>query len=82
MTEDTQKSIKDSANNLIKKHRNMIAKYSSDYANLDKLSKKCAIVSVNQILSVISTDWGIMYGSAVRKVIKSKQRQEDVQGAM
>jgi len=72
MTEETQKSINATTRNLVKKHRNMIAKYSNDYANMDELAVKHALVSANQIISICSTDWGISYWSRVRKQIKSK----------
>lgn len=69
---DTQTSIKATARNLIKKHRNMIAKYSSDYATMDNLALRNSIVTVNEILNVATSDWGTYYWGQVKRQIKSK----------
>lgn len=72
MSEDTQKSIEKTADNLIKKHRRMIDTYAPIKWPAHELSIKHAIVSVNQILSIVSTNWGISYWHGVKKQIKSK----------
>jgi len=76
---ETEKSIKATANNLISKHGRMIIQHSAYHhyddngINTNELAIKHAIVSVNQILSVVSTNWGTMYWGGVLKQIKKKK---------
>lgn len=70
----TQDSIKATATNLIKKHKNMIVRHGG--FGIDELAMRHAIVSVNQIRSIVSTDWGIWYWSEVRKQIKDKLKRK------
>lgn len=68
---NTQAGIKDTVRNLIARHQGSIDRY-SDYNLNSHEAKRHAIVSVNQILSIVSTDWAIAYWSEVKRQIKSK----------